>query len=423
MITNSKIVEKILSISIRLTTLFSKFFLIILLAKLLPPEDVGVYGLITATAGYLVYILGLEFYCFTTRELASSTRNEWGAIVKNHAALLIFSYIIAIPIIISAMISQEIPNNIITLLIIILIIEHLGQEQSRVLIAISRPLSSNIVLFIRTSAWTIVIAPVLWLIPESRTIESVLYFWIAGGIISIAIAALITNISIECNLRVDYSWIKKGLIISIPILISTLSSRGIFTFDRYMIEAFQGITHVAPYVLFIGISNAMISLLDSGVYAYHYPSMIKSARNSPKEFKTAFQSMLTQTIVVCVIYSIACTSTIKYVLTWIDKPIYIAELNSFYILMLAFSAHALSMTFHYSLYALKKDKALFRCNILMLPIFLITAKILEFFNCYNVVPISLLLVFACSLVWKASGHYLEMKLINEDRSNIKHIST
>ena len=44
-----------------------KFLLIFFLARILPPEELGTYGLFTATVGYALYFLGLDFYTYSGR--------------------------------------------------------------------------------------------------------------------------------------------------------------------------------------------------------------------------------------------------------------------------------------------------------------------------------------------------------------------
>ena len=69
---------RLVSIVLRGMTLGSKFLLIFILARFLTPAELGLYGLLAATIGYALHLLGLDFYTYTTRELLKRPREEWG---------------------------------------------------------------------------------------------------------------------------------------------------------------------------------------------------------------------------------------------------------------------------------------------------------------------------------------------------------
>src|SRR5215469_6205808 len=54
-------------------TLASRFLLSLLLARMLSPDALGEYGLITATLAFALLALGLEFYSFTYREMVPAS--------------------------------------------------------------------------------------------------------------------------------------------------------------------------------------------------------------------------------------------------------------------------------------------------------------------------------------------------------------
>ncbi|EED0221555.1 TPA: polysaccharide biosynthesis protein, partial [Escherichia coli] len=64
------------SVGLRGITLLTKFIFIVLLARLLPSTDLGVYGLINAAVGYGIFVVGFEFYTYSTREIINSQKNR-----------------------------------------------------------------------------------------------------------------------------------------------------------------------------------------------------------------------------------------------------------------------------------------------------------------------------------------------------------
>ncbi|EER0199837.1 polysaccharide biosynthesis protein, partial [Escherichia coli] len=71
------------SVGLRGITLLTKFIFIVLLARLLPSTDLGVYGLINAAVGYGIFVVGFEFYTYSTREIINSQKNRLFFILKN----------------------------------------------------------------------------------------------------------------------------------------------------------------------------------------------------------------------------------------------------------------------------------------------------------------------------------------------------
>src|SRR5690606_16168777 len=57
------------NIGLRGLTLSSRFLLLFALARWLSPAELGLFGLVSAIVGYGIYLVGLEFYAFATREL------------------------------------------------------------------------------------------------------------------------------------------------------------------------------------------------------------------------------------------------------------------------------------------------------------------------------------------------------------------
>lgn len=392
--------ERLLSIALRVVTLFSKFLFFIVLAKVLSPKDVGLYGLIVATIGYLVYFLGMEFYCYSTREIAAAKGDEQPKLIGWHFMFLKRTYMVFSPLIIFGVYLYRFPLDISILILTLLVIEHIGQEQNRILISISKPLLANIVLFIRTSLWSIISIPLILIFPCFRSVEFILICWAVGGIGAILVGFY--NLPISFCTSSNYTlWLKGGLTVCIPILISTLSLRGVFTVDRYLLAYYNNIEQVAPYVLFMGIANALISILDSGVFAYALPKLIKNAKEKNNKFYSVFSSTLRQTFLTSIIYIGVSVLLIKPLLAWVGKETYGESEIVFYILLFAFLFYSLSMVFHYSLYSLKKDKIIFFCNVIIFPVFLIIHYSLHKLGFLLSVPISVLVVFILSFFIKA----------------------
>ncbi|PQI89099.1 hypothetical protein C5U11_05310, partial [Acinetobacter baumannii] len=92
-------IAPLINLSIRALTLLGKFILLFYMAKFLSAEEVGVYGLFVVLVSYSLYAVGFDFYTFSTRELVLKDKKEWGSFLKSQSFLIIFAYIVILPII------------------------------------------------------------------------------------------------------------------------------------------------------------------------------------------------------------------------------------------------------------------------------------------------------------------------------------
>lgn len=88
---------QLLNLGLRAVTLAVKFAFILALAVFLPPEEVGLYGLITVTVSYSIYFVGFEFYTFSTRDLVARPRSEWSRLLSNQLVFFGLMYVVVLP--------------------------------------------------------------------------------------------------------------------------------------------------------------------------------------------------------------------------------------------------------------------------------------------------------------------------------------
>lgn len=404
----SETLRRLANVGLRGSTLASKFFLVLLLARLLEPEEVGLYGLIIVTVAYALYLLGFDFYTFTTREIIHRDRSEWGGLLKNQGAFSALLYLVFLPALSIVFYLDLLPVRLAGWFFLLLVLEHVNQELGRLLIAISKPLTASVLLFLRSGLWAFAIAALMFAWPESRSLSTVLLGWSIGG----TAAALLGLISLH-NLdlggwdsKVDWTWIRKGVRVAVPLLIATLAIRGVHTVDRYWFEALVGLDTLAAYVLFMGMSTALMSFLDAGVFAFLYPALIQHwKQGSAANFCESLHRLVIQTAAITVGFAICAMFALPLILDWLDRPVYTENANLFVWLMLATVLFAVSMVPHYALYAQGKDKHLIASHLLALPVFGASTALVMPVNHVLAVPAGLCVTFAFILLWKTIAYY------------------
>lgn len=384
-------------------TLVSKFILLFVLARILDPAEVGLYGLLAVTISYALYFLGFDFYTFTAREIVKHKQGEWGGLLKSQCAFSMILYATFLPLFALLFVMDVLPGYLFAWFIILVILEHVNQELGRLLVVISRPFVASWVLFLRAGLWTILVIPLLYLVEDARNLITILAAWSIGGV---AAAFLGTFMLWRMGLggwdkAVDWAWIKRGVTIAVPFLIATLALRGVYTVDRYWFEYLVGLDVLAAYVLFMGIANALMSFLDAGVFAFLYPALIKKWQGqSPIDFRKELLRMLVQTLGFSAVFIITAQLSIPYMLDWLERPLYSEYASLFGWLMLATLLFALSMVPHFALYAQGQDRSIISSHVLSIPVFIGCTLLLSFVTPLLAVPLGLCLSSAFLLSWK-----------------------
>ena len=92
--------SQILSALLRGLTLASKFLLVFVMAKTLSLADVSVYALISAAVSYSLFLLGFDFYVYSTREMLCRDRLSWMPLVRDQFVLYLIAYVVFLPLLI-----------------------------------------------------------------------------------------------------------------------------------------------------------------------------------------------------------------------------------------------------------------------------------------------------------------------------------
>lgn len=399
---------QLINIALRGMTLASKFLLIFFLARFLEPADLGVYGLLAATITYSLYLLGFDFYTYTTRELLKCGRDQWGGFLKAQGALTLVLYIIFLPILGLIFLKGLLPHSVVGWFFVLLVLEHLTQELGRLLVAVSDQLYASLVLFLRSGVWAVLLTVLMFVDADTRTLNMVLGAWSIGSAMALLLGCYrVKRMELSgWRTKVDWCWISKGLKVALALLIATLAIRGLFTLDRYWVQHLAGLDVLGAYVLFMGICSALISFLDAGVFAFIYPGLISAyQRQSAVSFRQGVHKLLVQTVSLSVCFAVVALLLIEPLLSWLDKPLYSAQLALFPWLLLATVLYVIGMVPHFALYAQGYDKPIIHSHIASLLVFVLTTWAFAHYRALLAVPMGLCMSFLSILCWKSWSYF------------------
>jgi len=365
----------LIGFGLRALTLISKFVLLIYLAKILSPEQIGIYGIFVATVSYALYFLGLDFYRYASREMLAKDKDQWSCMLRDQLVFYCIVYLIVLPFLSFIFLYELLHWNYIFWFYLILTLEHLSQESYRLLVVMHRANLANLALLFRGGAWVYVVVYIMYTNPDHQNLISVWTGWGVGAFSSILISGALIyhdlNWSNVNNININWQWIKKGFRNAMLFFIGTLALRGIFISDRYVLKIVNGNEAVGVYVFFFGITSSILSFVDAGVVSQQYPK-IMSAFNKGyyDDYQRRLKSMAINIVLVLVVLVLGLLVFIYPVLEFVGKSIYANEIEVFWLLIVANFITCIAYIPYFPLYVKRRDIKILSSNIIGLVVML-----------------------------------------------------
>ncbi len=285
-LTNSALVRAA-SLGLRGSGLAGKLVLLLLIGRYLGTVDLGVYGLFSATATIMMFVLGLDFYAFNTREMLARPMHERGRFIRDQMILHMVCYaLILLPVGFLVM-PRFLPASVLGWFFVVCVLEHLSQELYRLLIALQRQMVANVVMFMRSGLWIGPVFLLWWLdVPGTRHLGVVWVGWSAGGLASLVIAGLAlwrSPLGAVRGVPIKWGWILSGIGVSVPFFVATIFAKLIDLADRYMIDWWWTKEEVGIYSLYANLANGVNHIVFTAVVIMEYPALIEACRSQARE--------------------------------------------------------------------------------------------------------------------------------------------
>ena len=388
---------RLLNVGLRSLSLGSRFVILFALARLLPPTELGLYGLMTATIGFSVLVIGGDYYTYSQRELLSRPKEQWSFVIQHQCIATIILYIFLLPLQGLIFIFDLLPKQYAIYFFAILVSEHFSQELNRLLIAMKRPLTASWVLFVRLGLWVWVVLPLMWFVPSMQNLKTIFFAWFIGSALAGIIGIIIVWHDVGCwrwwNL--DWKWLRLGYKKGLMFLVATMCFRALFTVDRYIIEHFSGGDMLGVYVLYMSMAAAIINFMDPAIFSFIYPRLVSAWRQGQHEiYKRTFREFALSSILTSLGLALICATLAPWVLNWTGKSIYLNQLPLLWVLLSMAVIYAMGMVPHYGLYAIGADRSIMFAHISSLAVFVISVVLMLKALPLYVVPLSLVVAFS-----------------------------
>lgn len=344
---------------LRGATLASRFLLVVFIAKFLSSEELGTYSLLAASISYALFIVGLDFYTYSSREILAVDKSHWYKMVKNQFLFYLFFYAVSFPLIYFVLSFGFIPQGFVFWFFALLVVEHLSQESMRLLVVLNKSLLANISLFIRTGIWVYLCIAVMFYSEQHRHLESILILWWIGACCSISLVIpeiLKLKRASTADSCLDLKWLIAGIKVAIPLLAGTLALRSIFIVDRYSLSYFSSLSSVGVYSFYASFANALLAFVDAVIIMQFYPKMVSAAKeNNTELFSSYSRQFLRSLMLLSLILCVGLPVLVYIILLWLGKGEYLEYFPLIGVMLLTSVVYSLSLIPHYKLYSYGHD--------------------------------------------------------------------
>ncbi|WP_299833709.1 oligosaccharide flippase family protein [uncultured Tenacibaculum sp.] len=398
---------KLLNVFLRISGIGSKFLIFTLLSKYLTDIEFGNYSLITSIITMMIFILGVDFYNFSIREILTQKDSF---IIQNNilSTLVLYLFIYSLFFLIGFFVFNlvDFTKEYVLLVLFLCITEHLSQEIYRLLIGFNKILLANILLFSRTFVWSVYIGFLAYS-GEIVSIDFILQVWLISDSVTILIPAILYLKYLRLKeFKINYKWIFNGLKISSLFFISTIFLKLIEYANRFIVDLFLGKEIAGIYTFYSSIAILITVYVNTIVISFELPSILKASDlDQQKLLFTKFKkSLLVQTVVVSIILLLL----IYPILTWQDKSNFKEYLPILFFMIIGVGLMNYSLYYHFKLYVKKFDKKLVKTLVISGVASLIIAFILTKF----------LGVYGAAIAFTLSGgilflnRFIEVKRLN-----------
>lgn len=358
----------LLLMKIRGTSLIIKFIFTIFVARYLNLEVLGFYGLLSAATIVLPIVLGLGLGYTLCRRAVTSTLDAIVIDLKYYGLFFILIY--ALPAVASIVIGLVYENMILSVsVLLIIILEHLNGSSYQLLLNLSRPVSANVLHFIRTTVWVVLFMIFAFFIVDLRNLEMLLFFWGCGSAFSLLCFALLIKNWPWGTVDTSgsfISWLKSELASSKSAYFNGVFETTSMYMDRYLIGFFLGLELTGVFVFFWQITSALGNLLWTGVVQVTRPKLVKSYKSQDGEYENIYKKCLFKALMGATLASGVSIVGLDILLPYLQKPLVEEFFGIYYLMVFAFLMTVVKETQKLRFYSQHRDDLTLKTSIVAL---------------------------------------------------------
>jgi O-antigen/teichoic acid export membrane protein len=338
-----------------------KFALSLYIVRYLGLHDLGFYGLLTGAATAMSALFGLGLTAWIMRHLVDLPASQAipGMFTRLTLTVLIQAVVQPPVWIVDMVLGEPIPLRWAPMIATILLLESLATEICHMLTAQRRVRLAEFLLFIRTGLWPLPVMAYGFIEPAARTIEVLMYGWVAGLVLTwLIVAAHLLPRQRWRHLQWRWVWLFEGVRESVPLYIHDVNLALSLYLDRFLISVFLGLELTGVYTFFWSIANMIHSLTIYGMLTPQIATLLNAGKRGGSEFARIVRRLQIETASWAALLTGGAIVSVIVMLPFLNRPLLGENLAVFWIIMMATLLRIGADGYSYVLYSLKRDDAI-----------------------------------------------------------------
>lgn len=362
---------------LRMVSLAGKFGLSLTVARYVSLAELGVYGIIFALSMFMVVVLGGRIDHELARQTAVGSDTDVAYLLRDQTAFFLFNFLAALPLFLIAG-SLGLPGFGLAIALCTWAICCLESYANLLFVttnALGQSLLSNVAFFVRSGLWAFIVIALMIAVPETRTLWTVLGFWVVGSALSIAVNLVIVQGRPWPRFRVtpiDWARLRDALRISFPIWIGSIGLAGGTYLDRMVLSAWLDLDSVGVATFYTSFSNAVVTLIASSALAVVVPRLLRTAND--KNWATFYQELRSSgwsVLFMGLPLTLAIAVLVPYSGQYLHKAEFLLNRTTLWLLMAGTMVRLLAELANTGLYARRLDRVIWTGNLGFLVVSLI----------------------------------------------------
>lgn len=300
------------TLGMRLVTFACRAALIVVLARLLTPEDYGVYALIATVGVFGVVLAGLNLHAYVFRASPGLPEEEQLSIFKT---TFLFELALSVTVVIGLLLSGVLPA-ILPLLnaeayavefaagLLVLVLLVAMTEVLQFLSAQTRIEEANWVDFLSQGAWVPVVAAA-WLMGWRLGVLGLLLAQAAGCLAALGYGAARIGVRRWAAAPPRWGLLRTAILFSLPMALPTLSLYSLKLADRFILSHLRSLEDVGIYSFAYMIINTVYTFTAWIIFTTFGPRIVAAHNAADLDRRDWLQTYMLKAAVVCFAVALA----------------------------------------------------------------------------------------------------------------------
>jgi O-antigen/teichoic acid export membrane protein len=192
-------------------------------------------------------------------------------------------------------------------------------------------------MLIRSAGWISVFVVLSFLFPSMRDIPHLLGFWIAGGLVTLAVFAYATRgwpWTRPAAIAGRREWLASSLRAGRHLYVNNIANALGQYLDRFLVGLFLGLELTGVYVLFWSIGNALSNLIGTSVTQVAVPNLIKAHRQQSEAYWVLFRRLMIESAFGSIALVIVSGLMVQFALPYLNRPVALDWLPALWLILL-----------------------------------------------------------------------------------------